>query len=85
MRTDCIYQLTIVAYSEVNLATQHAVEHLILTQVGMKKGIKIWGEKGVTAITKEMKQFHDRNVFSPLKLEDITPEVKNKALGYLMF
>ena len=42
-------------YSEVNTATQYAVEHLILTQVGMKKGINIWGEKGVDAILREMK------------------------------
>ena len=29
-------------YNDVNAATKFAVEHLILTQVGMKQGIKIW-------------------------------------------
>ena len=57
----------------------------MLTQMGMKKIIKIWGEKGMTAITKEMKQLHDKNVVNSLKVEDITPEVKTKSLGYLMF
>ena len=51
----------------------------------MKRGIKIWGEKGVDAIIKETKQFHDRNVVNPLKPEDITPDIREKALGYLMF
>ena len=72
-------------YNEVNIATQHAIEHLIFTQVGMKKGIKLWGEKGVDAIIKEMKQFHDRNVVNPLKPEDITQDIKEKSLGYLIF
>ena len=33
---------------------------------------------------KEMRQFHDRNVVKPLKLEDVTPDIKEKSLGYLM-
>ena len=51
----------------------------------MRKGIKMWGEKGVNAIIKKMKQFRDRNVVNPLKPKDITAEIKKKALGYLMF
>ena len=37
------------------------------------------------AIIKEMKQFHDRKVVKPLLPEDITPEIRKRALGYLMF
>ena len=37
------YTKSLVTYSEVNLATQHAIEHFISTQAGMKKGIKLWG------------------------------------------
>ena len=40
-------------HSEINSAVQHAIEHLILTQVGMKKGVKLWGKRGVDAIFKE--------------------------------
>ena len=50
----------------------------------MKKGIKMWREKGVNAILKEMKQFHDRNVVHPLTPLYITQEIRDKALGYLM-
>ena len=35
------YINSLITCSELNLATQYAVKHLILTQVGMKKGIKI--------------------------------------------
>ena len=58
------------------MATRSAIEQLTFTQVGMKKGINI---------IREMRQFHDRNVVNPLKPEDITPDIKKKALGYLMF
>ena len=83
--THTIYANSLVTYSEVTLATQHAIEHLIFTHVGTKKGIKLWGEKVVTAIMKEMKQFHDRNVVNPLKPKDITPVIRDKTLRYLMF
>ena len=63
---------------------QYAIEHLILTQVGMRKGVKLWGERGVDAIFKEIKQFHDRGVVRPLLQHEIKEEVRGKALGYLM-
>ena len=72
-------------FTEVNAATQRTIKHLILTQVGMKKGIKLWGEEGVAANIKEMKQFHDKGVVEPLKPSDISDDIRKKALGYLMF
>ena len=53
-------------YSEVNSAVQSAAEHLALTQLGMKAGVRAWGQDGVEAIIKEMRQFHDREVVKPL-------------------
>ena len=61
------------------------MHHIILTQHGMKKGLELWGEKGVAAIKKEMKQFHDRGVISPINPLTMTREEKNQALTYLMF
>ena len=51
----------------------------------MKKGINIFGEAGVRSIYKEMKQFYDREVVTPTKLNDVNAEVKRRALAYLMF
>ena len=72
-------------YGEVNSAVQSAAEHLALTQLVMKAGVRAWGQDGVEAIIKEMKQFHDREVVKPLLPHQITLEIKSKALGYLMF
>ena len=72
-------------FAEVNQATECAINHLIMTQVGMKKGVRLWGEQGIEAVIAEMKQFHDRGVVRPLPAKEITREMKKRALGYLMF
>ena len=41
--------------SEVNAVVQSAAEHLALTQLGMKAGVRAWGQDGVEAIIKEIK------------------------------
>ena len=51
----------------------------------MKAGIKMWGQEIIEAVIKEKNQFYDRNIFWPLLPNEITPEVKYTALGYLMF
>jgi len=79
-----IFVNTLTTHAEINDAVQHAVEHLIITQAGMKNGINLWG-KGVDSILKEMNQFHDRDAVRPLLPTEITENVKAKALGYLMF
>ena len=78
------YINSMATYSEFNAASQHAIEHLILTQVAMKKVMKLWGEKGVEAIMKEMQQFHNRNIVKPLLPKKITAEIRHKALSYLI-
>ena len=42
-------------------------------------------DESIAAIYKKMKQFNDRKVVRPLKRIEITPEIKSKALGHLMF
>ena len=66
-------------------AVQIAVDHLALTQMGIKTGIEMWGKDGVDAMIREMKQLHDHEVVCPLLPQEITPKVKVTALGYLMF
>ena len=71
--------------AQVDTVVTCAINHIILTQLRMKKGIKKFGEAGVRSIYKEMKQFHDRGVAKPLSPHEVTDEVKRKALAYLMF
>ena len=73
------------AYADSGNTMQYGVEHLMFTQLFMTAGIKAYGQQGVDAIVKEMKQFHDREVVRPLLPEQITPDIKKRALGYLMF
>ena len=38
----------------------------------LRKGLKKFGQKGRDAAYKEMKQLHDRVVFEPIRIEDLT-------------
>ena len=58
------------------------LEHVILTQVSMAKGLKSYGEAGVDAVEGEMKQLHQMKSLKPRKL---TREQKKQALAYLMY
>lgn len=57
----------------------------VLTQYSMNKGIKKFGEKGIAAVSSELKQLHDREVIEPVLIEDLTEVEKQEALEYLMF
>ena len=80
-----VYINSLSTFNEVNSAIQYTAEHFALTQLRMKEGIKTWGQEGVNAIIKEMKQFYGREIVKPLLPSEITPTVKATALGYLIF
>ena len=54
---------------------------LCFTQMSARKGIKIFGNKAVTAITEEYEQLDKLNVFEPLQHENMTKEQKCNALN----
>ena len=49
------------------------------------KGLKVFGEHGHEAATKEMDQLHRRNCFTPISVKDMTSTERRKAMGALMF
>jgi hypothetical protein len=51
----------------------------------LKAGIKKFREKGKAAAMKEMQQLHDREVFAPIKVEDLTESERKKAMESLIF
>ena len=51
----------------------------------LNKGIKKFGSKGKQAAYKEMKQLHDRVVFTPIKVEKLTKLEKQRAMESLIF
>lgn len=59
------------------------LEHTVMTQLNMNKGIKEFGDAGVDAVLNELQQLHDRNVLEPMNANELTREEKRAALHYL--
>jgi hypothetical protein len=51
----------------------------------LRKGLKKFGQKGRDAACKEMKQLNDRDVFEPIRIEDLTEIEKRRAMESLIF
>jgi hypothetical protein len=54
-------------------------------QYMLKRGIKKYGERGSEAAMKELDQLHQRNCFTPIDINKLTPSEKRKAQEALMF
>ena len=61
------------------------IDNFVFRQYGLKKGFKVFGEKGKEAAIKEMKQLHMRNCFKPLGEKELSSQDKKNALGSLIF
>ena len=57
----------------------------VTPQYHVSKGLKIFGDPGIDAVMKELKQLHDLRVMSPCRPEELTREEVKRALPYLMF
>ena len=57
----------------------------ILTQYHVSKGLKIFGQKGVDVVLKELNQLHERMVMEPVDRANLSRAEKRAALQYLMF
>ena len=53
----------------------------MFVQMSASKGLKMFGERAVAALFREYKQFHDMDVFDRVKIDDMSPDRKNKALN----
>jgi hypothetical protein len=54
-------------------------------QMNMKQGLQFFGEEGVDAVRKEMRQIHDRKVTMAKASTDLTYKQCEEVLAYLMF
>jgi len=54
-------------------------------QMNMRQGIRVFGEKGVKTVKKEMLQLHERKVMRIEDPRELTYEQKKEVLAYLMF
>ena len=51
----------------------------------IQKGLKVFGDQGRKASTKEMDQLHRRSCFMPISIKEMMPEEHKKAMEALMF
>jgi hypothetical protein len=61
------------------------VAHYITTQYSMKKGLKLYKERGVEAINKELSQLHLRDTFEPIHPNELNKEQHNHVLESHLF
>jgi hypothetical protein len=61
------------------------LEEIAMTQYTLKRGLKEFGNNGLVALGKEMKQLHTRKVAKPVDGNSLTHEQKQATLRYLMF
>eukprot|EP00957_Ditylum_brightwellii_P078077 5935468-Ditylum_brightwellii.AAC.1 len=50
-----------------------------------KKGLKVFGDRGIAASEKELKQLIHQEVVHPVDIKSLTRDQKISALRYLMF
>jgi hypothetical protein len=75
-----------ISHKPKDFAHAHGVlEHTVMTQHGLKKGLKEFGEAGVEAVLKELQQLHKRKVIEAIPPSSLTKEQKKETLQYLMF
>jgi hypothetical protein len=61
------------------------VMHHAMTQYSLKKGLKKFQKVGEAAVSKELKQLHTRETFTPQHSDDLSDKQKQRALESLMF
>ena len=61
------------------------VMHYSITQISLKSGSKLFGTRGVGAVSNEIKQLHLSNTFEPLIPCTITREEYNEFLDSHLF
>jgi hypothetical protein len=54
-------------------------------QYGLEAGLKHFGERGETAVSKDLAQFNVYDVFEPLYADKLSDKDKSKALTSLIF
>ena len=66
-------------------ASLTTLNHTIMTQYTLSKGLQVFGPLGKEAVFREMQQLHQRKVCEPCKATDLSTDQHKASLGYLMF
>jgi len=64
---------------------EHEAFAIIMTQLSLRQGLKVFGERGEAAALKEVMQLHDMSCFFQRDPKSLTREERVKALSSLIF
>jgi hypothetical protein len=79
-----IVAMTMVQYNTALAGMNDVQASSFLQTYSLKQGIKKFGKQGIAAVHKEMKQIHDRVVFEPISIEEMT-KLEKKIMYYKKF
>jgi len=71
---------TTVEHFNAMMQEDHPKHHQFVETCGLKQGIKKFRQTRKNAAQKEMKQLHDRAVFQPIKINELTQKEKTRAM-----
>jgi hypothetical protein len=77
--------MTMVHYNTELIGMNDTQASSFLQTYSLKQGIKTFGEQGIEAVHKEMKQIHDRVVSEPISIEEMTMLERKRAMESLIF
>jgi hypothetical protein len=81
-----VFSQIVTSLNELNLPGQRKQEFYSFVQnYGLSRGLKKFGEAGRKAAHGEMKQLHDRSVFRPIDVNDLTQREREMAMESLIF
>jgi hypothetical protein len=63
----------------------HIIGVILAQQYSVKKGIRLFGDEGRKAVSKELQQMHNMVAYTPVDARTMTREQKLEALESLMF
>ena len=75
----------VLAYTMMQIHGKCPTEFQFIQMYTLQQGIKKWGDRGKATALKEMKQLHDRVVFEPITIDDMTSLERKRAMESLIF
>jgi hypothetical protein len=60
-------------------------DYQFIQTYSLKSGLKKFGEHGETAMTSKMCQLHERAIFKPIRVDDMTQVERKRAMKSLIF
>ena len=65
---------SIASYNKEVNEISYFINHVVLTQYGIRKSLQVFGDRGLAAVKKEMQQFLNLDVITPINVKTMTKE-----------